>query len=139
MLMDSVTPLDATNHHAQVREHVAGSEHCLKRLEGVRHACRPAFHSIQIGSGRSFVPLPSVSECLQLGSCKRTILLPKENVIRSVRIKRWVQIHQVNRLIVDLLAQYVEIVAMVQLVLPAGGGGHRNMGLRAARISFQQS
>ena len=61
--------------------------------------------------------MPSVLERLNLRVGLRAVLLGEQDVVVGVGVERRVEVDQVDRLILDVAAEDVEVVAVVENVL----------------------
>jgi len=70
-----------------------------------------AADDLVVGLGRRFAPVPSVLEGLDLGVADGAGLLAEEDVVGGLGVEGRVQIDEVDRVVGDVMAQDVEVVA----------------------------
>jgi len=58
-------------------------------------------------------------------SCVLRVRLTEQHVVGTVRVERRFQVHQVGRFTLDALAQHVEVVAVLDLVVRHGAESAR--------------
>ena len=122
VLQDSVKFDHALRHHGQVGHHVVVAEEGAHGLEEVGELTGGVGYKILIGALRFKTPGPGVLEGGNLGGGLLACLLLEEDVVVGVGVEGRVKIDEVNAGVGDVVAQDVEVVAEVELVLPVGGG-----------------
>ena len=111
------------------RHHRRGRRACRSAPRSVRNACMrlrdlaAGLDDLLVGGGRLRGPSPRVLEGLDLRGGPLAVLLREQDVVVGVRVERRVQVDEVNRLVLDVSAQDVEVVAVVEDVLPLTGRG----------------
>jgi hypothetical protein len=70
-----------------------------------------------VGAGGFFVPLPGVLEGGDLGGGAATILFGEEDIVVLAGVEGRVEVDEVDGLVGDVVAQDLEVVAVVELVL----------------------
>ena len=103
-------------HHHQVGHHLVLAD---ELAHGPQHDCHPLRRVLDdgvVGQLGAFAPVPGVVE----GGHLRLRLLPalvlEQHVVRAVRVERRVEVDQVDRLVLDVLAQDDEVVTVVKSV-----------------------
>ena len=122
VLQDSVKFNHALRHHSQVGHHVVVAEEGAHGLEEVGELTGGVGYKILIGALRFKTPVPGVLEGGNLGGGLLACLFLEEDVVVGVGVEGRVKIDEVNAGVGDVVAQDVEVVAEVELVLPVGGG-----------------
>jgi hypothetical protein len=101
-------------HHGEIGHHVVFFE---ERAHGAQHLGRVriarADHLVEGALGRNR-PMPSVLERLHLGVGFVPVRGLEQHVIGRARIERRIEIDEVDRLVADVLAQYGEIIAVIE-------------------------
>lgn len=89
---------------------------CAEGAHGVGDAA-PAFDDFLIGDFGVHVPLPGVFEGHDLGAGAGAIFFGEENVVVLAAVEGWVEVDEIDRLVLDVLAEDGEVVAVKELVL----------------------
>lgn len=61
--------------------------------------------------------MPSIVKRFDLCRGLGSVLLPKQDVVGSLAVEGWIQVDQVNRLILDVAPQDVQVIAVVECIL----------------------
>src|SRR3972149_5096790 len=69
--------------------------------------------NLVVGGGRAR-PVPCVLEGLDLGSAGGACLFAEEDVVGAVGVERWVQVYQVDGVVRDVVAEDVQVIAVVE-------------------------
>jgi hypothetical protein len=108
----------ARGHHHEIGQHVAFAEEGPERLKAISHA--PARHHDLRKDGFAFlIPCPGVRESLNLTCGLAPVFFREKNVVICVGVERRVQVNEVNRLVFDMPAHHIQIIAVVEQVLRA--------------------
>ena len=83
-----------------------------------RETCPPASTVSSNSRAASWSQLPGILERLDLRGGLRSVLLSKEDVVRRVRVEGRIEIDEIHRLVWDVPAEHVQVVAVVEPVLP---------------------
>lgn len=113
-------------HHHEVREQRrVGRDHASECLRQIRYTISAiALDEPAVVLFGFFVPLPRIAERLDLRAGLPAERRAMDQVVLSIRVERRVEVHEVHRLVRDVPAKDVEVVAVVQ-------GAHVHAGSRA--------
>jgi len=106
----------AGGHHYQVGHHLVGAHELAQRADHARHVHRRVLHQVLIGALGGLAPVPRIVKGGDLRVGTGAALVPEQHVVRAVGVERRVEIDQVDRLVLDVLAQDVEVVTVVKSV-----------------------
>jgi hypothetical protein len=102
----------ARTHHGEVSHHVVHAEKSFERLHDFAD-----FAGLQnqffINALAFLIPRPCVLKGANLAGGSRAVLFLKEGVVVLRGVERWVEINEVNGLILDVSLQDFEIVAVI--------------------------
>src|SRR5947209_7230912 len=97
------------------------------------------FHHLGVGLHRGLIPPPRVLERLDLSSGASAVLVGKEDVEVAGAVEGRVEVDQVNRFVLDVTLEHVEVVAVVEEALGHSADAtesarhHRSCGRAAIR------
>ena len=106
----------ARGHHREIGHHVAVAKEGAESAHGFRDTST-ALDDFLVGALGVHVPLPRVLEGHDLRTGTRAVFFREEYVVVLTAVERRVEVDEVNRLILDVLAQDFEIVAVIEFVL----------------------
>jgi hypothetical protein len=107
-------------HHREIRHHVVLTEKLLHRAEQVGDVGIAARHHLVKGLRGFRAIVPAILERLDLAVRGRALGRLEEDVVVGVGVERRVEIDQVDALVRNVLAQHLQIVAIVKLAhIPA--------------------
>ena len=115
---DSVEFEQAVGHHGEVGHHVVLAEKGAERLDHLRQSgVRAVDDLVKLALGL-LVPVPGVLERLDL--CLAALALGRfeEEIVVALGIERRIQVDEINGFVRNVLAQNLEIVAVIKLVHP---------------------
>ncbi len=110
---------EAWGHHGEVGEHVGAAEEGTEGAHGVGYAAT-LFDDFFVAAGGFFVPLPGVFEGGDLGGGAGAVFFGEEDVVVLAGVERRIEVDEVYGLVRDVLAQNLEVVTVVKLVLFCG-------------------
>ncbi len=114
----------ARGHHGEVGHHVAVAEEGAEGAHGIGDAAPST--SLRAGSALDdllegglgvHVPLPGVFEGHDLGTGAGAIFFGEEDVVVLAAVEGRVEVDEVDGLVLDVLAEDGEVVAVIELVL----------------------
>ena len=109
----------ARGHHRQIGHHVGVAEESAEGAHGVGDA-PAALHDLFIRGLGVEVPLPRVLEGHDLRGGFGFVVLFEEHVVVLAAVEGRIEIDEVNRLVLDVLAQDGQVVAVIEAVLIHG-------------------
>ena len=105
-------------------------------MEQVGELAGAVGYDILIGALGIEVPVPGVLEGGDLGSGLLAAFFLEEDVVVGVGVEGRVEVDEVNGGVGDVVAEDVEVVAEIELILPVGGGHcHSLLNLRCVSIA----
>jgi len=115
----------ARGHHAEVGHHVAVAKKIAEGLDDLGDLLRAVGHHLLVRLCRGLVPAPGVLEGPDLRGRPGAVVLGEQDVVVLVALERRVEVDEVNRLVLDIAPEDIEIVAVVQDVLSHDSSSHR--------------
>src|SRR5271157_2757788 len=103
-------------HRCEIGHHVAVAKKGAESAHGLRDTSA-ALDDFLVGAFGVHVPLPRVLECHDLRAGTGAVFFREEDVVVLAAVERRVEVDEVHRLILDVLAQDLEIVAVIEFVL----------------------
>ncbi len=106
----------ARGHHGEVGHHVRCAEEGFESAHGVGDATS-ALYDFFVGALGVHVPLPGVFEGHDLRGGAGAVALGEEDVVVLAAVEGRVEVDEVDGLVLDVLAEDGEVVAVVELIL----------------------
>src|SRR5665213_139263 len=110
---DAVQFDETRGHHREVSHHVVATEEGHKGLHHFIHLAG-LLGEFPIHRLGVLVPTPGVLECLNLAGGSAAVLFLKEGVVVCVRLEGRIKINEVNRFILDVSLENIEVVAVIK-------------------------
>ena len=120
---DAVELDHALGHHGKVGHHVVLAEELAQGGEEAADLVGAAGDHVLEGGLGLPAPVPGVLEGGDLGGGFLAGALAEEDVVGGVGVEGRVEVDEVDGLVGDVLAEYVQVVAEVEAVGGFGGGG----------------
>ena len=105
----------ADGHHDEIGHHLVVANERSERFYHAPDLIEFVFQ-FAIGLLGSEVPVPSVFECRDLRRRIAPRFVTEQNVVIAVRVKRRVEINEIDGIVLDIIPQDLEIVAVVKSV-----------------------
>jgi len=122
-----VAELEQTQgYHGEVGEHVGGAEEVVEAFEAFGEAVVAGAEGFGVFGGGFEVLGPGVFEGFDLGVGLGAVFFGEEDVVVGVGIEGRVEVDEVDGFVVDVAAEDVEVVAVVEGV--GGFVGHEGRG-----------
>lgn len=119
---DSVQFDQTFSHHHKIRHHLISTDELMQGTNHIGDARIAECDQIVISLFGVGVPVPGVLEGSDLGLSLLAAFVLKQNVIRAVRVERRIEVDQVHALVVDVIPQYREVIAVEEGI--GGDGRH---------------
>jgi hypothetical protein len=103
-------------HHHQVGHHVVAAHKLAHRLDQRGHVVRRVELDILVRLNGSLVPRPRIGKRLDLGGAFVAALLLEQHVVVAVAVERRIEVDEVDRIAGDLVAQDMQVIAVIQRV-----------------------
>ena len=110
---------EARGHHGEVGHHVGVAEEGAEGAHGLGDAAA-LLDDVLVGALGVDVPLPGVLEGRDLGLELRAVLFGEEDVVVLAGVEGRVEVDEVDRLVLDVAPEDVEVVAVVEVVFGHG-------------------
>ena len=117
VLEDAVEFNHTLGHHGEVGHHVVVAEEGAHGLEQVGELAGSVGYDVLIGTLGIKAPMPGVFEGGDLGGGLLAAFFLEEDVVVGVGVEGRVEVDEVNAGVGDVVAEDVEVVAEVELVL----------------------